>query len=219
MSNSLRRTGLVALACSLCMATQAAPQGMASPSSAAGPGFHDNFAGMQLTDQAGRPLRLDSLRGKVVLFNFIFTGCSSVCPVQTLALAQMQQRMTPALRTRVHLVSVSLDPLSDTPQTLTAFAKRFQVDHASWSFATGRPADIERLAQTLALFRGGKGQAPLEDHTTTLWLADAQGELRMRYAGNPPDTARIEKEMGALVALSDRERRPPSPRPSTTTSR
>ncbi len=183
----------------------------AGPVSAPGPGFYDNFAGMQLTDQAGRPLRLDSLRGKVVLFNFIFTACSTVCPVQTLALAQMQQRMKLALRARMQLVSVSLDPLGDTPQTLPAFARRFQVDHSNWSFATGRPDDIERLAQTLALFRRGKGPAPLEDHTTTLWLADAQGVLRMRYAGNPPDVARIETEMGALLALgsaaSDRSTR------------
>jgi protein SCO1 len=192
---------LVALACSGSLSALAAPQAQASQSPATGPSFYDNFAGMQLLDQAGRPLQLHRLRGKVVLFNFIFTGCSTVCPVQTHALSQMLRRMQPALRARVHLVSVSLDPLSDTPQTLATFAKGFQVDHAQWSFATGRTADIQRLAEALWLFRDGRGQAPLDDHATSLWLVDAQGGLRIRYAGNPPDTARLERELGALAEL------------------
>lgn len=190
-------------ACWLAAAALAAPLAGAQTgsASAAGPSFYDSFSGMQLTDQSGRPLRLNSLRGKVVLFNFIFTACATVCPVQTHAMAQMLRQMSPALRARVHLVSVSLDPLGDTPQTLTAFARRYQVDHAHWSFATGRPGDIQRLAETLWLFRDGRGQAPLEDHATSLWLVDTQGVLRIRYAGNPPDTARIERELGALADL------------------
>lgn len=178
----------------------------------AGSSFYDNFKGMRLIDQAGRPIRLHDLRGKVVLFNFIFTACSTACPMQTHALSQMLQQMTPSLRARLHLVSVSLDPLSDTPQTLTAFARRHQVDHASWSFVTGRPDDIQRLAERLALFRSGKGRAPLEDHSTALWLADAQGALAMRYAGSPPDVARIAREMAALVALNDTNPRRPAAR-------
>lgn len=172
--------------------------------------FYDNFVGMHLLDQAGRPLRLHGLRGKVVLFNFIFTACSTVCPVQVLALRQMLQQMPTTLRAQLHLVSVSLDPLGDTPQSLKAFAKRYEVDHATWSFVTGKPADIERLAETLALFRGGKGKAPLEDHSTALWLADAHGALVMRYAGNPPDAPRIAREMAALVALNESSQRRPA---------
>jgi cytochrome oxidase Cu insertion factor (SCO1/SenC/PrrC family) len=156
---------------------------------------------MKLLDQNGQPLQLHSLRGQVVLFNFIFTACSTVCPVQTQAMSQMMQRMQPRLRSRVHLVSVSLDPLSDTPKTLKAFARRYQIDHANWSFVTGRPDDIQRLAEALWLFRSGKGKAPLEDHTTSLWLVDARGTLQVRYAGNPPDTARLERELGVLADM------------------
>lgn len=193
---------------------------LAQPASAprtttAGLIFYNNFAGMQLTDQAGRPLRLDSLSGKIVLFNFIFTACSTVCPVQTQALVQMMQGMNPSLRAQVHLISVSLDPLSDTPQTLTAFARRFRVDHTNWSFATGQPGDIKRLADTLTLFRGARGRAPLDEHATALWLVDGQGVLRIRYAGNPPDVARIARELEALVALGASQRLRPVPQPPT----
>lgn len=171
------------------------------PNPAAADNFHGHFAGMQLLDQSGRRFQPDRLRGKVVLFNFIFTGCSTVCPVQTHALAQMLQQMPPALRARVHVVSVSLDPLSDTPQTLAAFARRYPINHADWSFVTGRPDDIQRLADRLALFRGGKGQAPLEDHATALWLADTRGVLLMRYAGNPLDVPRLLRELAAVADL------------------
>lgn len=187
---------------------------LASPAAAS---FYDHFAGMLLTDQVGRPLQQANLRGKLVLFNFIYTACSTVCPVQTHALARMLKQMPPALRAQVHLVSVSLDPLSDTPQTLASFAKRYQADFANWSFVTGKPDDIERLARTLALFRNGVAKAPLDDHATSLWLIDAQGVLRTRYAGNPPDVERIARELAALASLSEQGRFLPSHRPSTTT--
>jgi len=161
--------------------------------------FYDGFKGMQLLDQSGRPLSVEALRGKVVLFNFVFTACSTVCPVQTHALVQLQRGLVPALRARVHLVSVSLDALGDTPRTLKAFAARHGVDHANWSFVTGRPDDVYRLAEALWLFRDGKGRGPLEQHDTSLWLVDAQGVLRARYAGNPPDVTRLARELGSLA--------------------
>lgn len=166
----------------------------------AAPSFYDGFVGMRLLDQAGQPLQLNSLRGKVVLFNFMFTACATTCPVQTHALAQLQRQLTPAVRARMHLVSVSLDALSDTPQTMKAFAAKFQVNHANWSFVTGRPEDIYRLAEALWLFRDGKGKAPLDAHNTSLWLVDAQGVLRARFAGSQPDIGRLDREITALAS-------------------
>ena len=162
--------------------------------------FYDSFSGMQLLNQNGQSLRLPDLQGKVTLFNFIFTSCSSVCPVQTHALVQMLDGLPPEVRTRVHLVSVSLDPLSDTPQALKVFAKRFNADRDNWSFVTGRPQDIERLAESLWLFQNGKGRAALETHDISLWIIDVQGSVRLRLGGNPPDAQRLARELGQLSA-------------------
>lgn len=194
--------GLVGGACGLLATGSLAQPAPASRAGSAAPSFYENFAGMRLLDQGGKTLQLPALKGRVVLINFIFTGCSTVCPVQTHALAELQRQMKPELRRRVWLLSVSLDALSDTPQTLRAFAAKYQVDHANWSFVTGRPQDIQRLAEALWLFRNGKGQGPLEEHTTHLWLVDGQGVLRMRYGGSPPDTGRLVREMAALVEVS-----------------
>jgi protein SCO1 len=173
----------------------------ARPAVAREPSFYDSFKGMRLLDQNGRPLQPHTLLGRVVLFNFIFTACSTVCPVQTQSLLQVQGMLPAAVGKGVQLVSVSLDPLSDTPQTLKAFAKRFGADHSNWSFVTGRPQDVERLAETLMLFQNGKGKAPLDTHSTSLWLVDAQGQLRVRYSGSPVDVGRLVRELGQLVEL------------------
>lgn len=164
--------------------------------------FRSNFAGLQLRDQDGRAIDPARWDGRMLLVNFVFTGCSTVCPPQTRALAEMQSRLPPAQRARLRLLSVSLDPLQDTPAALKAFATRMGADLSTWTFATGRPQDIERLATTLRLFRTGQDVRKPDDHSTALWLVDAKGQLRMRYAGNPPDVPRLLREIAALDALA-----------------
>jgi cytochrome oxidase Cu insertion factor (SCO1/SenC/PrrC family) len=164
--------------------------------------FYANFNGTRLLDQEGRTFTPARLAGRLVLVNFVFTACSTVCPMQVAALAGMQRQLDPVLRTRVHLLSISLDPLSDTPQTLKAFALRLGADLANWTFATGRPQDIERLSDTLRLFRPGPNVRKPDDHSTAVWLIDAAGDVRMRYAGNPPDVQRIARELAALDQLA-----------------
>ena len=191
--------------------------------------FYAQFGGMHLLDQHNRLWQPEQAIGRIVLLNFIFTGCSSTCPLQTQALADMLRRMPPALRSRVQLLSVSLDPLSDSPATLNAYARRMGVDSLNWRFITGRPQDIERLSEALVLFppkpqpgqpaaqmrlpqaRPAKGaDAPpkplLNAHSAMLWLLDERGDLRQRYDGNPPDAPRLLREITALDQLQQTPR-------------
>ena len=163
--------------------------------------FYSNFQGARLIDQDGRPFDAARLEGNIVLVNFIFTGCSTVCPLQTRALGEVQRQLSPALRSRVRLLSVSLDPLGDTPQALKRFARRMEVDQAGWAFVTGRPQDIERISDALRLYRPEKDVRKPDDHSTALWLLDPQGSLRIRYSGSSPDVNRLVREIGALDAL------------------
>jgi protein SCO1 len=182
--------GLLFASCSLMAAEAVVPTS-----------FYSNFQGLKLKDQEGRPLDAATLRGHLVLVNFVYTGCSTVCPVQTRALADMQRQLPTALRQRVRLLSVSLDPLQDTPQALKNFAKHMGADLGGWTFATGRPQDTERLAKALRLFRPDPNVRKPDDHSTALWLIDAKGEMRMRYGGNPPDVPRLLRELAALDQL------------------
>lgn len=164
------------------------------------PGFALNFSGAKLLDQDGRRFDFAPLAGKVLLVNFVYTGCSTACPIQTRALAEVQAKLAPAVRDGIRFVSVSLDPLQDTPAALKAFATSMGADLARWSFVTGRPADVDRIAQRLRLFRGDRAKRP-DDHATALWLVDARGRLVQRYAGSPPDVARLVRELTALHEL------------------
>ncbi len=163
--------------------------------------FYSNFQGARLTDQDGRRFDAARLEGHIVLVNFFFTGCSTVCPLQTRALGEVQRQLSPALRSRVRLLSVSLDPLGDTPQALKRFAQRMEVDLSGWTFVTGRPQDIERISDALRLYRPEKDVRKPDDHSPALWLVDPKGSLRMRYSGSSPDVNRLVREIGALDAL------------------
>lgn len=164
--------------------------------------FLTNFAPLKLVDQDDKPFVIDSLRGKVVLFNFIFTSCPNICPVQTQALAEVQRKIPPQDRHRVQFVSVSIDPEHDRPAVLRSFASRFGVDFSRWTFVTGGSKDIDQLADRLRLFAQNKERVP-ENHGTTLWLMDGQGRLMQRYAGNPPEVSRLLNELNSLVTLAN----------------
>lgn len=161
--------------------------------------FARNFDGLRLQDQEGRRFSFASLKGQVLLVHFVFTGCSTVCPVQTRALAEVQKTLPSPARDGIRFLSLSIDPLSDTPAVLKAYAQRMGADLSRWSFVTGAPTDIERVTDRLRLFKPG-GKRP-DDHTTSLWLVDARGQMVQRLSGNPPDSARVARELVTLHAM------------------
>lgn len=166
------------------------------------PGFALNFAGAALRDQDDRPFDFASLAGKVVLVNFVYTGCSTVCPVQTRVLADVQAALPPPARAKVRFVSLSLDPLNDTPQALKAFATKMGADLSGWWFVTGKPDDIDKIAARLRLFKPGPATKRPDDHATSLWAVDTKGRLIQRYAGNPPERERLVRELTTLAGAT-----------------
>ncbi|MFP3408349.1 SCO family protein, partial [Pseudomonas sp. SIMBA_065] len=99
---------------------QPAPQAMTS-----GGGTRDAqtwFTDTVLKDQNGRELRFysDVLKDKVVMLNVIFTHCTDACPLITRKLREVREAMGQQLASQVTFVSISSDPLNDTPQALKA---------------------------------------------------------------------------------------------------
>lgn len=167
--------------------------------------FYQNFKGLKLVDQHNQPFDFDTLDKHIVIVNFIFTQCSNVCPVQTQSLKQVKQSLPAKLQQNVKFLSVSLDPMHDTPKQLTHFAKRMHVDVNQWTFLTGRPDDIQLLSDRLALFGNAEKAKSLkqpDNHLTTLWLINKQGQLMQRYAGNPVNVQRLSREIQQLNLLN-----------------
>ena len=99
----------------------------------------------ELIERRQVPLRLDDLRGKVWVADFMYTSCVEVCPLQSAEMARLQTAFDDYADLR--LVSISVDPERDTPAVLSAYAEKFQADSERWLFATGEPDAIARLAQ------------------------------------------------------------------------
>ncbi len=79
-----------------------------------------------LQDQFGHLLDLNSLRGKVLVINFIYTRCPTICGYTGLNLSRLQRMLLQrSFQDRVRLLSISLDPHFDTPQKLKAYMLRF----------------------------------------------------------------------------------------------
>ena len=115
-----------------------------------------------LRDQAGRPVPirdLERVSGPLAV-NFIFTTCTTICPVMTATFAQMRRELGPEAD-RIRLVSISIDPEHDSPAVLAGYAERFGAP-STWSFLTGNPKEVEQVLRSFDAWSASKtGHRPI----------------------------------------------------------
>ena len=98
--------------------------------------------------------------GRPVVMNFIFTTCTTICPLLSQTLAQLQGELS-AARDRVHIVSISIDPEADTPAVLRAYARRYHAG-SEWQHYTGTVQAIIETARAFHVYNGDKmGHSPV----------------------------------------------------------
>lgn len=144
-----------------------------------------------LVDQDGRPMRFvsDVLGDRLVVMSFIFTSCTTICPVISSRLTKLQERLGDRMGREVRLVSLSIDPRRDTPERLKAWAERHQAG-PDWLHLTGQPDEVERLLRGLGVY-----SAAPADHAPVTLLADGRTGRWVRLNGFPTP--------GQLVAQLD----------------
>jgi protein SCO1/2 len=135
-----------------------------------------------LMDQAGQPLALQDLRGKVVLLTFIYSACADVCPLITAAMTGLQQHLTARERPDVFFLSVTVEPEVDTPAVLQAYAEHHGADLTSWAFLTGSPPAVQAVWHAFGLTVKRRAEGGV-DHPTWTFLIDREGMVRYRYLG------------------------------------
>ena len=91
---------------------------------------------------------------KVVMVDFIFTTCTTICPVLSAGFSNFQRKMGPAAKD-VHLVSISIDPENDTPKKLREYLKRYDAK-PGWDFLTGSKSEIEKVIKALDAYTPSK---------------------------------------------------------------
>ncbi|HXG12994.1 MAG TPA: SCO family protein [Gemmataceae bacterium] len=137
----------------------------------------------ELTTQDGKTLRLSDLKGKVLLVSFIFTTCSGSCPATTHRMAFIQQglRERGLLRDgRVQLLSITLDPVRDTPEVLRNYMRLYDADPACWTFLTGPRDRVAKVVADWGMWARPAANGQL-DHPSRVFLVDRRGRIREIY--------------------------------------
>ncbi|MBS1938292.1 MAG: SCO family protein [Bacteroidetes bacterium] len=157
-----------------------------------------------LIDQNGDSTFLSTVQGKVLLADFFFTSCGTICP----KMSTQMQRVQEAFKEddRVMLLSHSVTPETDSVPVLHAYAQKFGVDHRRWRLLTGDRKQIYDLARTSYFAAVDEGDGGPDDfvHTENFVLVDPQGRLRGFYDGTKAkeadrameDMRKLLKEMG-----------------------
>lgn len=160
--------------------------GSGAPSTAPLPVLR-TISSMDLVDQEGEPVNLQTFRGQPWFANIIFTRCPGPCARMTQKMRQLQEAL-PAEASEVQLVSLTTDPDFDTPEVLSQYARKFQADTQSWKFLTGTKEEIVRVStQEWLLVMIEKGEAERESpndiflHSTLTVLMDGLGRIRGTY--------------------------------------
>lgn len=167
----------------------------------------DRLPEFALVDQDGQPLGRATFAGRALVVTFIFTRCPipNFCPLMAQNFQRLQEaiKTEPALAGRAALLSISFDEF-DTPPVLKDYGSAFGADVSLWRFATGTPAEVQRLTRAFAVHVEAEGGTLA--HSLTTALIDRDGTIRQLWRGNGWQPAEV---LAALRALpSDHLRGP-----------
>jgi len=96
------------------------------------------------TDAYGHPVTDRSTEGKIIIADFFFTKCTSICPTMTRQMQQLQFKLDEPAYEDILFLSHTVDPLNDSLDVLRKYARKWQADSSRWKFVTGDPAAIYR---------------------------------------------------------------------------
>jgi protein SCO1/2 len=141
-----------------------------------------------MLDQEGRKTSLASLKGQTVVMTFIYTQCPipTFCPLMDRHFVTIQERLkADTALARVHLATVSFDPITDTPPVLKKHAQTLGADTARWTFFTGDRDDVDRFASRFGVTISRDLKDPLNiTHNLRTAIIDPEGKLVKLYTGN-----------------------------------
>ena len=151
-----------------------------------------------LTNQDGRQTSLSALRGKVVAITFIYTTCIDACPLLTAKMASLQGRLGSDFGARVQFLSITVDPVRDTPAVLKRYAEGHGAQAIGWAFLTGTPAEIRAVAKDYGVYYRKTPRGDV-DHTFLTSLVDRDGILRVQYLGVRFDPKELLRDLQTLM--------------------
>ena len=163
-----------------------------------------------LTNEFGKPFGTNELKGRFYIANFMFTSCPTTCPALMAKMDLVQKRIR-GLGTKAAIVTFTVDPEVDTPETLNKYARKRHSNPFIWSYLTGTKADLEKvIISGFKVPMGSKEpiEKQLEDkkitlfdiaHSEKLVLVDDKGQIRGYYGTERVEMDKMMIDLGLLV--------------------
>jgi protein SCO1/2 len=156
-------------------------------------------------DQNGRPVSLQTFRGSAVVVTFIYTTCPmpTFCPLMDRHFVTMQTKLKADHNNlKVHLLSVSFDPVVDTPPVLKQHAQKLGADPSLWTFVTGDRDDVDQWASRFGVAVSRAMNDPTDiTHNLRTAIIDRQGNLVKTYTGNEWLPEQVLADVQVLVGI------------------
>jgi protein SCO1 len=145
---------------------------------------HNYFGDIKLVNQDGQEMRLysDLMQGKTVVINAMFTSCTGACPVMSGTMEKIQNHLGDRVGKDVRLISISVDPVNDTPAKLKEYAARFHAK-PGWYLLTGSKENVEAALRKL----GQWVDEPANHQTLYLIGNDRTGLWKKAFALAKPE--------------------------------
>jgi protein SCO1/2 len=142
----------------------------------------------KFVNQDGKPVTLANFRGSAVLVTFIYTNCPmpTFCPLMDRNFQAIQKKLKAERNDlNVHLLTVSFDPVTDTPAVLKKHAEKLGADTRLWSFVTGDRDEVDQWASRFGVSVSRAMNDPRDiTHNLRTAIIDRQGNLVQTYTGN-----------------------------------
>ena len=138
---------------------------------------------ISFTNQLGKQVSLDDLRGKIIVIDFFFSHCPTICPGLARNMKKLQDSFVKN-DSIVQFISISVDPEHDSVPQLRKFADRFNVNHDTWWFVTGNKKEIYDFA--LQEIKASVADSEVDTafiHTENFFLLDSNRIVRGWYNG------------------------------------
>jgi protein SCO1 len=169
---------------------------------------------ISLVNQLGDTVSLDDISGSIIIADFIFTRCPSICPTLTKNMKELQDAMKMRDSRRridssyVRFISFTVDPQRDTPEVLKHYADKYAVNHDTWWFLTGDKKKIYDYAlNELKLgLQDGNGVDSNFIHTDKFVLIDKYRIVRGYYDGTDSSSmSKLAEDLTLLMLEKDKK--------------
>lgn len=160
--------------------------------------IYHSIPDFNLTNQDGKPVSLKTFNNKIMVVNFFYTNCPTICNQVNQNISKLTAEYAPNKITR--FVTITVDPQRDSVHVLKQYAKKFNADANKWLFLTGDTSTIYSLARQGFLVNAldaGNGDFIYSDK---IMLIDESRHIRGYYSGtSDDDITRLDNEIKVQI--------------------